>query len=150
MLAIELFETRLNPKNPYDDFYAKMKTLQDLELDPQVDPNAVKQRKLDLKREFEKLNEDWKKTVVGTLIGLLMVGNVGADQATRDAISIARKANAMKGYNLEALEGEAKQELFNILRTINGHPNQSKLWPVIKDIISSPDEQKLPPLQEPR
>lgn len=51
-------ETVLNPQNRIDDFYAKMKTLQDLELDPQVDPQAVKQRKLDLKREFDKLNED--------------------------------------------------------------------------------------------
>lgn len=222
-------ETVLNPQNRIDDFYAKMKALQDLELDPQVDPEAVKQRKLDLKREFDKLNEDlrdwfgkgkkggaggggwdryntkgerigkcgdkkpgegkpkclskskaaalrakggkkaianavkrkrakdpqtdrpgtgnkpknvsnnikedWKKSVVGVLAGLLMVGNVSADEAVKDAVSIARKAYAMKDYNLEALEGEAKQELFNILRTINGHPNQSKLWPVIKDII---------------
>ena len=234
-------ETVLNPQNRIDDFYAKMKTLQDLELDPQVDPEAVKQRKLDLKREFDKLNEDlrdwfgkgkkggaggggwdryntkgerigkcgdkkpgegkpkclskskaaalrakggkkaianavkrkrakdpqtdrpgtgnkpknvsnnikedWKKSVVGVLAGLLMVGNVTADEAVKDAVSIARKAYAMKDYNLEALEGEAKQELFNILRTINGHPNQSKLWPVIKDVITSPEEE-LPPLQD--
>lgn len=58
MFTIELFETVLNPQNRIDDFYAKMKALQDLELDPQVDPEAVKQRKLDLKREFDKLNED--------------------------------------------------------------------------------------------
>ena len=56
--CVPVDETVLNPQNRIDDFYAKMKTLQDLELDPQVDPEVVKQRKLDLKREFDKLNED--------------------------------------------------------------------------------------------
>jgi len=148
MFAIELFETRLDPKNPVDDYYAKMKALYDLERTPNVDQQAVQQRKLDLHRELKRLSEGYgKKALLTTLVGLLMVGNVSADEAVKDAVSIARKAYAMKDYNLEALEGEAKQELFNILRTINGHPNQSKLWPVIKDVITSP-EKELPPLQD--
>lgn len=55
-------ETILNPHDQIEDFYAKMRVLQDLERNPQVDQKVVQQRKLDLKREFERLNEnlrDW-------------------------------------------------------------------------------------------
>ena len=58
----------------------------------------------------------------------------------------------MKNYGAAGLQGEATQEFNNIMRTIQGHPNQSKLYPLIKDIIKSPDtnvEPQLPPLQEP-
>lgn len=57
MLILELFETRLNPLNPKDDYYAKMKALQDLELNKDVDQKEVQQRKIDLKREFEKVSK---------------------------------------------------------------------------------------------
>lgn len=149
MLAIELFETKLNPKNPIGDYYAKTKALHELEQDNSVDQKIIQQRKKDLQQELKNLSEGFgKKTLLAALVGLLMVGNVTADEAVKDAVSIARKAYAMKDYNLEALEGEAKQELFNILRTIEGHPNQSKLWPLIKDVITTPEEEKLPPLQD--
>jgi len=165
MLAIELFETRLNPKNPYDDFYAKMKTLQDLELDPQVDPNAVKQRKLDLKREFEKLSEGkvldfFKKSALASaLVSALMISPAQADSMTdnpinepvpqtqeqereafQNALTIFRSIMNMKKYGKEGLEGEAREELINILKSIQGHPNQTKIVPIVKDIIKTPIE----------
>lgn len=68
------------------------------------------------------------------------------------ALGIFRKINKMKNYGAAGLEGEATQEFNNIMRTIQGHPNQSKLYPLIKDIIKSPNtdvEPQLPPLQEP-
>lgn len=58
MLVLELFETKLNPQNPKDDYYAKMKALQDLELNKDVDPKEVQQRKIDLKREFERVSKN--------------------------------------------------------------------------------------------
>jgi len=68
------------------------------------------------------------------------------------ALGIFRKINKMKNYGAAGLQGEATQEFNNIMRTIQGHPNQSKLYPLIKDIIKSPDtnvEPQLPPSQEP-
>jgi len=68
------------------------------------------------------------------------------------ALGIFRKINKMKNYGAAGLEGEATQEFNNIMRAIQGHPNQSKLYPLIKDIIKSPNtavEPQLPPLQEP-
>jgi len=68
------------------------------------------------------------------------------------ALGIFRKINKMKNYGAAGLEGEATQEFNNIMRSIQGHPNQSKLYPLIKDIIKSPDtniEPQLPPSQEP-
>ena len=55
-----MFETALNPANPADDYKAKSKALQDLQMDPIVgkDPElskAVIQRKADLEKEAEKL-----------------------------------------------------------------------------------------------
>jgi hypothetical protein len=65
------------------------------------------------------------------------------------ALGIFRKINKMKNYGEAGLQGEATQELHNILRSIQGHPNQSKLYPLIKDIIKSPESEPLPPLQDP-
>jgi hypothetical protein len=65
------------------------------------------------------------------------------------ALGIVRQVNRIKTYGQEGLEGEARQELNNILRTIQGHPNQSKLLPIIKKMITSDDTEELPPLLEP-
>ena len=68
------------------------------------------------------------------------------------ALGIFRKINKMKNYGAAGLQGEATQEFNNIMRTIQGHPNQSKLYPLIKDIIKNSDadvDPQLPPLQEP-
>lgn len=68
------------------------------------------------------------------------------------ALGIFRKINKMQRYGQAGFEAEMQQEFSNIMRSIQGHPNQSKIYPIIKDIIKSPDtnvEPQLPPLQEP-
>ena len=41
----------------------------------------------------------------------------------------------MKDYSREGAEAEAQQEFNNIMSPIQGMPDQSKVYPVIKDII---------------
>ena len=68
------------------------------------------------------------------------------------ALGIFRKINKMQRYGQAGFEAEMQQELSNIMRSIQGHPNQSKIYPIIKDIIKSPEtnvDPQLPPLQEP-
>jgi hypothetical protein len=62
------------------------------------------------------------------------------------ALTIYRKLNALKGYGQEGLAAEGEQELRNILHSIQGHPNQSRILPIIKDIIKTPEEEYLPPM----
>jgi hypothetical protein len=165
MLIQELFETKLNPQDPTTDYREKMKVLYDLELNPQVDPKVVQQRRLDLKREFEKLSEGkvldfFKKSALASaLVSALIVSPAQADSMTdnpikkpvpqtqeqereafQNALTIFRSIMNMKKYGKEGLEGEARQELNNILRSIQGHPNQTKIVPIVKDIIKTPIE----------
>jgi hypothetical protein len=65
------------------------------------------------------------------------------------ALTIFRTITNMKNYGQAGLESEARQEFNNLLQSIQGHPNQSKLYPVIKDIMKNQDTENLPPLQEP-
>ena len=62
-------ETALNPKDPQGDYAAKSKTLQDLEKNKDVDPEAIKQRKLDLDKEARAkgVNEEFE---VGDAFGI--------------------------------------------------------------------------------
>ena len=66
------------------------------------------------------------------------------------ALTIFRTITNMKNYGQAGLESEARQEFNNLLQSIQGHPNQSKLYPVIKDIMRDPGTEQLPPLQEPQ
>ena len=105
-------------------------------------------------RAYEILNEDWKNNAaVAALIAALSTPAQAYENPPQPepsiaakALSIYRMANRYKNYNDAALQGEATQELHNILRSIQGHPNQSKLLPVIRDIIKSSDTEELPPL----
>jgi hypothetical protein len=49
----KLMETKLNPKNPHEDYKAKKKALYDLSLNKDVDQKHVQQAKLDLEKEYE-------------------------------------------------------------------------------------------------
>ena len=69
--------------------------------------------------------------------------------AVAKALIILRSINKMKNYGQAGLEAEAQQELNNILRSMQGMPNQSRVYPIIKDLINSPETETLPPLQEP-
>ncbi len=65
------------------------------------------------------------------------------------ALIILRSINKMKNYGQAGLEAEAQQELNNILRSMQGMPNQSRVYPIIKDLINSPTTETLPPLYDP-
>lgn len=95
-----------------------------------------------------------KSTLVGVLAAALsMVATPTAAEPSdaAKALGIYRTVNRYKDYNSAALEGEANQELMNILRAIQGHPNQSKLLPIIKKMITSDDNstEELPPMTLP-
>jgi hypothetical protein len=62
-------ETALNVADPKGDYAAKSKTLQDLEKNKDVDPEAIKQRKLDLDKEARAkgVNEEFE---VGDAFGI--------------------------------------------------------------------------------
>ena len=63
------------------------------------------------------------------------------------ALIIIRGINNYKNYGRAGMEAEARQELNNLMRSLQGMPNQSHVYPIVKDLINSPDP--LPPLQEP-
>lgn len=95
-----------------------------------------------------------KSALVGVLAAALsMVATPAAAEPSdaAKALGIYRTVNRYKDYNSAALEGEANQELMNILRAIQGHPNQSKLLPIIKKMITSDDNgtEELPPMTLP-
>ena len=54
----ELFESKLNPKDPHKDYEAKRKALHDLSLNKDVDQKAVQQRRLDLDKEYTKYQKE--------------------------------------------------------------------------------------------
>jgi hypothetical protein len=80
---------------------------------------------------------------------------VSEPSAAAQAIGIARTIDNFKGYGREGFEAEATQELTNILQAIQGHPNRSKLLPIIKKMIKSDEAnaptnvKDLPPMTNP-
>jgi hypothetical protein len=100
-----------------------------------------------------------KSALVGVLAAALSMVASPAQAEPSDAakaLGIYRTINRYKDYDRAALEGEARQELGNILRTIQGHPNQSKLLPIIKKMITSDEngtaptrDEDLPPMTLP-
>jgi len=99
-----------------------------------------------------------QNTAVAALIAALSGAPAAADynypetqkqdpNVAQKALIILRSINKMKNYGQAGFEAEAQQEFNNIMRSIQGHPNQSKLYPMIKDIIKSPEP--LPPLYDP-
>jgi hypothetical protein len=61
-IELAMFETALNADNPLDDYKAKLKALQDLQMDPGSDDpeikRAIMQRKADLDKEAKSLGLD--------------------------------------------------------------------------------------------
>ena len=108
----------------------------------------------------ESMNEGLGRTaLVGVLAAALSMVPAPSQAEPSDAakaLGIYRTINRYKDYNSAALEGEARQELNNILRSIQGHPNQSKLLPIIKKMITSDEngtaptrDEDLPPMTLP-
>ena len=100
-----------------------------------------------------------QNTAVAALVAALSGAPASADfnypntqaqdpNVAQNALIIIRSINKMKNYGSAGLEGEARQELNNLMRSLQGMPNQSKVYPIVKDLIQNQDEQ-LPPLQEP-
>lgn len=95
-----------------------------------------------------------KSALVGVLAAALSMVSAPAAAEPSDAakaLGIYRTINRYKDYDRAALEGEANQELMNVLRAIQGHPNQSKLLPIIKKMITTDDNgtEELPPMTLP-
>ena len=99
-----------------------------------------------------------QNTAVAALVAALSGAPAAADynypetqkqdpNAVQKALIIIRSINKMKNYGQAGLEAEAQQELNNILRSMQGMPNQSRVYPIIKDLIKSPEP--LPPLYDP-
>jgi hypothetical protein len=105
----------------------------------------------------ESMNEGLGKSAIVAALMAALSGPVQAFEPSpprepsvaAQALGIVRQVNRIKTYGQEGLEGEARQELNNILRTIQGHPNQSKLLPIIKKMITSDDTEELPPMTLP-
>lgn len=79
---------------------------------------------------------------------------VAEPNAAAQAIGIARKINIMKGYGAEGARAEAYQELYNLMKAVRGEgSNQSKIYPLVKDMINAPgplptEVEQLPPLTD--
>ena len=59
--------------------------------------------------------------------------------AIAKALNIAKQINNMKGYGPEAAQEEAQQELMNLIRALgNQDTNNSKVYPLIKDMVKTP------------
>ena len=85
-----------------------------------------------------------KSTLVGALaaaLSMVPTPSMAEPSDAATALNIYRSINRYKDYDSAALEGEANQELMNILRTIEGRPNQSQLLPIIKRMINSESDQ---------
>lgn len=65
----ELFESKLNPKDPHKDYEAKRKALHDLSLNKDVDQKAVQQRRLDLDKEYSKYQKESLNELSSDLLG---------------------------------------------------------------------------------
>lgn len=107
-------------------------------------------------RANEFITEGWRtNTLVAALTAALSISPAQAQELpdAESQISPAAKAlilyrtiNRYKNYGSAGLEGEARQEFNNIMRSIQGHPNQSKLYPIIKKALEEPNTSELPPL----
>lgn len=66
----------------------------------------------------------------------LTVPGVSAETTTKDAYDLARQIYKAKDITQAGVEEEATGEIRNILRTIQGHPNQSKILDIFKNTMN--------------
>lgn len=67
-----------------------------------------------------------------------------ANNPVAAAIGIIRSINKMKDYGAAGLEGEAHQEMMNVIRAVGGHPDQSRTLPIIKRMMQDPTPIEVP------
>lgn len=78
------------------------------------------------------------KLLVSALISALAASpSYSSDDAVKDAYDLARQIYHAKDLSQAGVEEEAKQEIKNILRSIQGHPNQSKILDIFKNMWKS-------------
>jgi len=88
--------------------------------------------------------------LVGALAAALSMSPNAANAESSDAanaLRIYRTIHQYKNYDDAAFKAEAQQELMNILRTLQGHPNQSQILSIVKKMADSEETTtELPPL----
>ncbi len=94
------------------------------------------------------VNEHWphslgKFILVPALVAALSVSgpaSAGDTSPLSTAYSIAQMIYNIRNLSKHGAQEEATQELRNVLRSIEGHPNQSKILPLIKQGLQEPDD----------
>ena len=71
-------------------------------------------------------------SLVTALTLALTTPQVSADEATREAYDLAKQIYKAKDLSQAGVEEAAKGEIRDILRAIQGHPNQSKILDIFK------------------
>lgn len=91
-----------------------------------------------------------KSALVGLLAAALSMSPTAAQAESSDAadaLRIYRLVHQYKNYDDAAYKAEAQQELMNILRSLQGHPNQSRILSIVKKMSNSDESaEELPPL----
>lgn len=78
-----------------------------------------------------------KSAVVAALAAALAAPAQAEPSDGAKALGLIRSISHYKQYNQAGWEAEANQELMNVLRAIQGHPNQSKILPILKRAAGS-------------
>ena len=81
---------------------------------------------------------DGKLPIVSLITALalaLSTPQVSAQDTAKDAYDLARQIYKAKDMTSAGAKEEATQEIKNILRTIQGHPNQSKIIDIFKNTM---------------
>ena len=74
------------------------------------------------------------------LMAALASSPAHSDDPVKDAYDLSRQIYKARDLSQAGVEEEAKQELKNIMRAIQGHPNQSKILSIFKDMYKSNDK----------
>ena len=81
-----------------------------------------------------------KRMALVALIAALASSPAHSDDPVKDAYDLSRQIYKARDLSQAGVEEEAKQELKNIMRAIQGHPNQSKILNIFKKMYKSDDQ----------
>lgn len=92
-----------------------------------------------------------QNTAVAALVAALSGGPAHADSqdpnVVQNALGILHTITNLKSYGRAGMQAEAQQEFNNLMRSLQGMPNQSRVYPIVKDLMKNNEE--LPPLYDP-
>ena len=77
-----------------------------------------------------------RSLVTALAFALAIPGVSTAEDTASDAYDLARQIYKVKDITRAGVEEEATGEIKNILRTIQGHPNQSKILDIFKNTLN--------------